>query len=128
MPPLLGLRGEAATADHQGSSRAANSLLGEITSLVWGAFKNRYIGPDSEYRGSPLLVPLLIDRINGKLSFGTENPQLRFLYTLSNANGHRLQLACKAPRHCFANADLAQSLIQRLGGWGNHRQTNNMAP
>ncbi len=90
--PLRRMRGKSPSTDPDRDTHIANSLLGEITNLIWGAFKNRYIGPDSEYHGSPIQVPLMIDRINGTLHFGTENPQLRFLYTLSDANGHRLKL------------------------------------
>ena len=90
--PLLSMLGESPSADPDMDARAANSLLGEVTNLVWGAFKKRYIGPDSEYRGSPIQVPLMIDRVNGNIYFGTENPQLRFLYTLSDDTGHSLQL------------------------------------
>lgn len=62
--------------------RAVNSLLGEITNLIWGSFKNRYIGDVAASFGSQVQVPLVVNHKHKYISFGTENPQLCFLYTL----------------------------------------------
>jgi hypothetical protein len=61
--------------------RNLNSLLGEITNLIWGSFKNRYIATDtnSAYVGQ---VPIVINHSHRYISFGSENPQLCFKYTL----------------------------------------------
>ena len=68
--------------------RQVNNLLGEITNLIWGAFKNRYIG-DSAAAGSSIQVPLIINHKHKFISFGTENPQLCFLYTLTDESGSK---------------------------------------
>lgn len=64
--------------------REVNSLLGEITNLIWGAFKNRYVGDAAAISGSQIQVPLVVNHKHKYISFGTENPQLCFLYTLSD--------------------------------------------
>jgi hypothetical protein len=71
------------------SFRDVNSLLGEITNLIWGSFKNRYIGDEKAATGNQVQVPLVINHKHKYISFGTENPQLCFLYTLSDENTGR---------------------------------------
>jgi len=70
----------------ESSFRDVNSLLGEITNLIWGAFKNRYIGDAAATSGNQIQVPLVVNHKHKYISFGTENPQLCFLYTLSDEN------------------------------------------
>jgi hypothetical protein len=63
--------------------RNLNGLLGEITNLVWGAFKNRYMADNS--RSVHLSqVPIIINHLHRYISFGSDNPQLCFRYTLSD--------------------------------------------
>lgn len=77
---------------HDASFRELNSRLGELTNLVWGAFKNRYPGGAQAYR-SETQVPLLINHRHRYISFGSENPQLCFRYTLrDDATGRTAQL------------------------------------
>jgi chemotaxis phosphatase CheX-like protein len=69
------------------SFRTVNDLLGEVTNLIWGAFKNRYLGDPAIMSGSQ--VPLLVNHKHKYISFGTSNPQLCFRFTLSDATGAR---------------------------------------
>lgn len=69
--------------------RDVNSLLGELTNLIWGAFKNRYIGDESVRSGGQIQVPLVVNHRHKYISFGTENPQLCFRYTLTAAGTGR---------------------------------------
>ena len=63
--------------------RNLDGLLGEITNLVWGAFKNRYMSDNS--RSAHLSqVPIIINHLHRYISFGTDSPQLCFRYTLSD--------------------------------------------
>ncbi len=65
--------------------RNLNGLLGEITNLIWGAIKNRYL---SSVREGIYLsqVPIIINNLHRYISFGSDNPQLCFKYTVSDAN------------------------------------------
>jgi len=65
--------------------RNLNGLLGEITNLIWGAIKNRYL---SSVREDVYLsqVPIIINNLHRYISFGSDNPQLCFKYTISDAN------------------------------------------
>ena len=65
--------------------RDVNHLLGEITNLIWGYFKNRFIN-DTIERGNRAViqVPIVTNHSNHYLSFGSESPQLRFNYYLNN--------------------------------------------
>jgi len=66
--------------------RDMNNVLGEITNLIWGAFKNRYIREQlqREYLSQ---VPIIINHQHRYISFGSEDAQLCFKYVLSNADG-----------------------------------------
>lgn len=63
--------------------RHLNGLLGEITNLIWGAIKNRYL---SSVRGDTYLsqVPIIVNNLHRYISFGSENPQLCFKYIISD--------------------------------------------
>ena len=56
-------------------------MLREITNLIWGAFKNRYSGAASTERNLSQ-VPIVINHLHRYISFGSDNPQLCFRYTL----------------------------------------------
>lgn len=70
--------------------REVNALLGEITNLIWGSFKNRYIGDAAAASGSQIQVPLVVNHKHKYISFGSENPQLCFLYTLTDEDSGRV--------------------------------------
>ncbi len=80
--PILEALGLFSADDASTNFRSVNSLLGEITNLIWGSFKNRYIGDASATSGNLIQVPLVVNHRHKYISFGTENPQLCFLYTL----------------------------------------------
>jgi hypothetical protein len=65
--------------------RILNGLLGELTNLIWGAIKNRYL---SSVREGIYLsqVPIIINNLHRYISFGSDNPQLCFKYTVSDPN------------------------------------------
>lgn len=65
--------------------RNLNGLLGEITNLIWGGIKNRYL---SSVREDVYLsqVPIIINNLHRYISFGSDNPQLCFKYTISDSN------------------------------------------
>ena len=70
--------------------RNLNSLLGEITNLIWGSFKNRYI-TDAKSTYYVSQVPIVINHSHRYISFGSENPQLCFKYTLTDAANPNLR-------------------------------------
>lgn len=82
--PLLGLLPPRAGREPATDFRELNSLLGELTNLVWGAFRNRYLGEaqDNAPGRAQVQVPLLINHRRRYLSFGSDNPQLCIKYRL----------------------------------------------
>jgi len=63
--------------------RNLNGVLGEITNLIWGSFKSRYI--TSEVKSTYMAqVPIVINLRHLYISFGSEKPQLCFKYTLTD--------------------------------------------
>lgn len=66
--------------------RDINHVLGEVTNLVWGSFKNRYISYEA-LEGRASQVPIIVNHLHRYISFGSEDPQLCFKYTLTDKNG-----------------------------------------
>jgi hypothetical protein len=82
--PVLALLTQQNLCDGAAGFRDLNSLLGEITNLVWGSFKNRYVGDTDALARSQVQVPLLVNHKQKYISFGTVNPQLCFVYHLKH--------------------------------------------
>ncbi|HTH60781.1 MAG TPA: chemotaxis protein CheX [Paraburkholderia sp.] len=77
--------GDGRTADF----RELNSVLGELTNLVWGAFKNRFLNGPAVPAQPLVQVPLLINHRHRYISFGSDNPQLCFRYRLAGPGVER---------------------------------------
>lgn len=66
--------------------RYINHVLGEVTNLVWGSFKNRFVSCEP-IEGSQSQVPIIVNHLHHYISFGSEDPQLCFKYTLTDQQG-----------------------------------------
>ncbi|MEI7611556.1 MAG: chemotaxis protein CheX [Betaproteobacteria bacterium] len=82
--PILDVLDASAPGEASANFRQVNSLLGEITNLIWGGFKNRYVGDAAASSMNQIQVPLIVNHKHKYISFGSENPQLCFLYTLTD--------------------------------------------
>ncbi|TKC88760.1 chemotaxis protein CheX [Trinickia terrae] len=80
---LIDMRGREQMHDGATDFRDLNSLLGELTNLIWGAFKDRYLG-DALAARSQVQVPLLVNHKQRYISFGSTNPQLCFKYHVTD--------------------------------------------
>lgn len=65
--------------------RDINHVLGEVTNLVWGMFKNRFISAEP-LEGRASQVPIIVNHLHRYISFGSEDPQLCFRYTLNDTS------------------------------------------
>jgi hypothetical protein len=91
--PMLALLAREAPHDAPGDFRDINGLLGELTNLIWGAFKDRFLNQDAITSRSQVQVPLLVNHKNRYISFGSSNPQLCFRYRLTDAaSGHSVTI------------------------------------
>ncbi|WP_296659960.1 chemotaxis protein CheX [Paraburkholderia sp.] len=93
--PLLGLLPPRAGREAATDFREMNSVLGELTNLIWGAFRNRYLGDVQALAavGTQVQVPLLINHRRRYLSFGSDNPQLCIKYRLARrGTGHEVTI------------------------------------
>lgn len=61
-----------------------SDVLGEITNMVWGSFKSRYVVDEYRVLMSQTQVPMLVMLEEKNISFGTSTPQLCFKYTLTD--------------------------------------------
>jgi len=69
------------------SFRFVNSLLNEITNLIWGGIKSRFSnssGDASEPANNRTQVPIAVNHLHKYISFGTDEPQLCFHYRIEN--------------------------------------------
>jgi hypothetical protein len=87
---FLDLAGETAGQQKPVLFRKVNDRLSEVTNLIWGAFKNRYIGDQTAVATARVQVPLVVNHQHKYISFGTENPQLCFRYTLTDEKDGRV--------------------------------------
>ena len=81
---FLDLVGREGATDPAGNFRRVNDLLSETTNLIWGAFKNRYIGDSKGSQGVQVQVPLVVNHKHKYISFGSSNPQLCFRFMLED--------------------------------------------
>jgi len=61
-----------------------SDVLGEITNMVWGSFKSRYVVDEYRVLMSQTQVPMLVMLEEKNISFGSSTPQLCFKYTLTD--------------------------------------------
>jgi CheY-specific phosphatase CheX len=87
--PLLDVLGREGAAGNPGNVRMVNDRLGEIANMIWGAFKNKYIGDGRGAGLSQVQVPLVVNHRHKYISFGTENPHLCFIYQMSDPSTGR---------------------------------------
>lgn len=91
--PLLDLLSARPGRRGDADFRDLNGLLGELTNLVWGAFKDRFLHDARPEPADAVQVPLLVNHKHRYISFGTDNPQLCFKYRLTDdATGRAVQL------------------------------------
>ena len=83
--PLLEVIGRDGATGSAANFRRVNDLLSETTNLIWGAFKNRYIGDSGTSTMNHVQIPIVVNHKHKYISFGTENPQLCFRFTLTDA-------------------------------------------
>lgn len=71
--------------------REVNAVLGELTNLIWGAFKNRYGGmsPDTGYSAQ---VPIIVNHLHRYISFGSDQPHLCFRCLISSVENPEISL------------------------------------
>ena len=92
--------------------RVLNNVLGEVTNLIWGAFKNRFFSPELERTNrSVIQVPLIVNHSNKYISFGSENPQLCFKYTLLDET---TGLFCSIYQWFIFNLDFTPELFEEI--------------
>lgn len=91
--PLLDMIGGTRDDGRAPDFRDVNSMLGELTNLVWGAFKNRYLGDAEALARHPVQVPLVVNHKQKFISFGGDCPQLCFKYRMTDpASGRSVRL------------------------------------
>jgi hypothetical protein len=73
-------------AAHAEDFRNLNGVVNELTNLLWGSFKNRYLQLNVTSQNLSQ-VPLVINPNHHHISFGANNPQLCFKHNLSSADG-----------------------------------------
>lgn len=82
--PLLSILTKDRAQDKPGDFRDINNVLGELTNLIWGAFKDRFLNQEALTSRSQVQVPLIVNHKNRYISFGSTNPQLCFHYRLTD--------------------------------------------
>lgn len=71
--------------DSQQNFRVINDVLSEVTNMVWGKIRNRFMA-DNAPVALATQVPIIVNHQNKYITFGTEAPQLCFKYTLKQSS------------------------------------------
>ena len=69
--------------------RHVNAVLGELSNMVWGSFKNRY-GLKSLQDGLGQVrveIPIIVNHMRKYISFGSDDAQLCFKFTVTDPDG-----------------------------------------
>lgn len=66
--------------------RDLNNTMGEVTNLIWGWFKNRFVN-QSKLEQQLSQVPIIINHRHRYISFGSDDAQLCFKYVLTGKDG-----------------------------------------
>jgi hypothetical protein len=67
--------------------RGVNSVLSEICNLVWGGIKSRFFNHNNSEEADSTVkvqVPIIINHAHRYISFGVDDPQLCFRYTIKD--------------------------------------------
>ena len=66
-------------------SRDTNSIMNEITNMIWGGIKSRYFqGKEDPSHAHRTQVPIIVNHLQKHISFGSTEPQLCFKYNINN--------------------------------------------
>ncbi|MFL9927214.1 chemotaxis protein CheX [Herbaspirillum lusitanum] len=100
-PPL----GEESSGNgDEDNFRQLNNTLAEITNLIWGWFKNRFIAQNeiqAAGAGHLAQVPIVVNHGRRYISFGSDDAQLCFKYVLSAKEGSDRRPVCLQQRFIF---------------------------
>lgn len=70
--------------------RHVNAILGELSNMIWGGLKNRYGGKNNfeSVGGVRVEIPIVVNHARKYISFGSDDPQLCFKFTLLDNTGN----------------------------------------
>jgi len=95
--------GRTGISSERPDSRDTNSILNEITNMIWGGIKSRYFSTEeSAGDAHRTQVPIIVNHSQKHISFGSTEPQLCFKYIL------------KDPEKKFSDIVLYQRLVFNL--------------
>lgn len=80
--------GKTALSPSDVSFRKVNSLMSELTNMIWGSFKAKFFQSSGDVDTTiRIQVPIIIDHMRRYISFGADDPQLCFHYILQDNDG-----------------------------------------
>ena len=70
--------------------RHVNAILGELSNMIWGGLKNRYGTKTTQDSAGQVRVeiPIIVNHARKYISFGSDDPQLCFKFTLLDQSGN----------------------------------------
>ncbi|MCW8929580.1 MAG: chemotaxis protein CheX [Gammaproteobacteria bacterium] len=101
MMDMVKMNKTAIQAEHA-DFRSMNEVFAEITNLVWGTFKARYIEDNETAKETVLTqVPIIVNQQHKYISFGTDEPQLCFKYEMHDTSDEKHQPVVLYQRFIF---------------------------
>ena len=83
--------------------RSMNEVFAEVTNMIWGAFKARYIEDEDLQKENRVLtqVPIIVNQQHKYMSFGTDQPQLCFKYEIQDTSDEHIKPTVLYQRFIF---------------------------
>lgn len=69
-----------------------DDVLSELTNMLWGGVKQRFVAQASSATNSLIQVPIIVNHQNNYISFGSKAPLLSITYNLTKADGSSFKL------------------------------------
>ncbi|MCG8668319.1 MAG: chemotaxis protein CheX [Pseudomonadales bacterium] len=81
-------KGRTALTDDDANERGINTMISEVTNLIWGRIKARFFKEQHDRPLYRVQVPIVINHTDKYVTFGSDQPQLCIEYNLRDKNNH----------------------------------------
>ncbi|PCK09144.1 MAG: hypothetical protein COA42_05680 [Alteromonadaceae bacterium] len=83
---LTSIAGKKDSETEEDMDASVNDIINEATNLIWGGIKSKYSVKDqaADAEHARIQIPIIINHKKNYISFGSDQPQLCFKYTISS--------------------------------------------
>ena len=82
-------KGRTALGKEEDNQLGINTMISEITNLIWGKIKARFFTAQQERPLYRVQIPIVINHADKYVTFGSDQPQLCIEYTIRDKDNHQ---------------------------------------